>query len=130
MRRGDGFSLIEVVVAGGLLAIGILAVFTLQAQALQVQRRVSVVRELVAVAEAELYERLAQAVPAGGACRTMIGAAGPISGCVVEVEACSTSADPLCAAYPAAGATRVEVIVEAGEQEFRLAALHGRFGPP
>ena len=129
MRREDGFSLIEVVVAGGLLAIGILAVFTLQVQALQAQKRVSVVRELVAVAEVELYERLAQAVPAGGAC-TMIGAAGLISSCVVEVETCSTSLDPLCAVGPAAGATRVEVSVEAGEQEFRLAALHGRFGPP
>lgn len=123
MRRRNGFTLLEVVVAGGLLAIGMLALVTLQAQALRAQRRVTVVRQLVAAAEAELDRQLAMPAPSVGACTTVDG--GSLATCRVDVESCNTTEEGLCGRSDSSRLARVVVTVGAAGQEFVLSALHG-----
>lgn len=127
-RRRPGFTLLEVVVAGGLLVVGIMALVALQAQALQVQRRVGVVRRLVSVAEAELERRLALPVPTSGTCSAAHAGEMPIESCKAIVESCAGSRAGLCAATSSERVTRVVVTVEAANGErFELAGLHSRF---
>ena len=126
MTGRHGFTLLEVVVAGGLLAIGVLSLTTLQAQALETQRRVAVVRQLVSVAEAQLYLNLALSHPVGGICR---GAeAARLDSCMVETEACAVSTAAICAGSGSSRATRVTVLVERRGQRFSLSAVHAWFG--
>ena len=123
MRGGGGFTLLEVVVAGGLLAVGVLALTTLQAQALQVQRRVATVRQLVAVAEAELYRSLAMEQPVGGACLGV--GAGEVDSCSVVTEPCGEAVAAVCGAP--GRATVVTVAVGSEGREFELSAVHAWF---
>ena len=126
MRSRRGFTLLEVVVAGGLLALGASGLLTLQAKALQVQRRVAVVRRLVAAAEAELSRSLALQEPVTGPCSSAESAG--LSSCRVEVASCAGSSAGHCALPGSAGATRVGVTVTSGGQRFELSALHAPFG--
>ncbi|HEX7003177.1 MAG TPA: hypothetical protein VF168_03215 [Trueperaceae bacterium] len=126
MKRGGGFTLLEVVIAGGLLAVGVLSVTMLQAQALRAQRGVAVVRRLVAVTEAELYRALSLPEPSGGECAG--SAAAQLTSCSIETESCRLSSDPVCYASRSARATLVSVEAEDEGRSFALSAVHVRFG--
>lgn len=130
MNGSRGFTLLEVVVAAGLLAFGAMALLTLQAQALQVQRRVRIVRELVNSAEGELeLRRVSSGV--SGECRSPASSAPIIDSCRVEIEQC-VDAIPSCGGPSADRAVRVTVSLTAasGVQHFALTAITARFPPP
>lgn len=129
-RGRAGFTLLEVVVAGGLLAVGVLALIMTQAQALHAQRRVRVVREIVGVAEGELERRVAAAVPGGDQCSLPAGSALLVESCHSLVEACTAVDDP-CGGSSADRAQRITVTVTgSGGQRFELRAVAARFPPP
>jgi prepilin-type N-terminal cleavage/methylation domain-containing protein len=129
MRGAGGFTLLEVAVATSLLSVGLLALVNLQAQALQVQRRVRVVRELVSVAEGELDHRLAALSPGDRPCS--IDSRSPlVAACRSIAQSCSAGNPYPCG--PAAGrAISVTVTVSgASGQEFVLRALGAAFPGP
>ncbi|MEX2536134.1 MAG: hypothetical protein WD273_11120 [Trueperaceae bacterium] len=128
MRSLHGFTLLEVVVAGGLLASGILALLTLQVQALEVQRRVRVVRELVGVAEGELARRFVLFEDGEVECSSQAAASPSLLSCQIIVESCGASSYALCSGPGSGGATHVSISVEGvGGQRFDLGAVHARF---
>lgn len=125
MRAVLGFTLLEVVVAGGLLTVGIFAVGAFQLQALQVQRRLQATRELVQVAEAELDLQLALAEPSAGACRADLEEHSFVTVCRIETGACGTACG-----FSTSRGQRVRVEVEAADgQAFELEAITARFRP-
>lgn len=128
MRRGAGFTLLEVVVAGAILGVGAAALMTLQLQSLQAQRRVRVVRALVNVAEGELERRLAAGAPGEGDC-TVPGADDiPVVDCRFVSEECVNAGGGYCASPFSAGAMRVSVSVEGdGGHHFELRELAAPF---
>jgi type II secretory pathway component PulJ len=129
VRGRAGFTLLEVVVATGVLATGVVALVVLQAQSLEAQRRVRVVRELVGMAESELERRVAAATPAAGEC-DLAGSAHHL------VDSCNSRAVPCRGAVPPCGdgsadrAIRVEVeVVGIGGERFAVRAITARFPP-
>jgi type II secretory pathway pseudopilin PulG len=129
VRRGVGFTLLEVVVATGLLATGVLALTMLQAQSLAAQRRVRVVRELVGLAESELERRAAVAVVADGDCSVAPAARTAVASCRSSAEPCA-AASPPCGDVSADRALRIWVEVTGSEgQRFELSAISARFPP-
>ncbi|MEX2542751.1 MAG: prepilin-type N-terminal cleavage/methylation domain-containing protein [Trueperaceae bacterium] len=130
MNRRTGFTLLEVVVAGGLLTVAVLALIMVQAQALHAQRRVRVIREIVGVAEGELERRIAAAVPGSARCSVPADASSLVESCQSLVEAC-TAVDEPCGGASADRAQRVTVTVSGnGGQRFELRAIAARFPPP
>lgn len=126
MKSMLGLTLLEVVVAGGLLTVGVLAVGSFQLQALQVQRRLQVTRELVQVAEAELDLQLALTSPSAGECRVDPDLYSFVSLCRVETGPCGAD----CGYGGGLRGELVRVEVEADDgQEFELEALTARFPP-
>jgi type II secretory pathway component PulJ len=130
VRRGNAFTLLEVVVAGGLLAVGMLALLMLQAQSLQTQRRVREVREIVSVAEGELERRAAAATVGASPCQLPAAVSPVIVACRASTEACS-GASPPCGLASADRAVRVTIQVAGrGGQKFELSGVHARFPAP
>jgi hypothetical protein len=129
VSRSAGFTLLEVVVAAGLLATGVLALSMLQTQSLAAQRRVRVVRELVGLAESELERRAAVAAVACCDCSVVPTAPSLVASCRSSVEPCAGAAVP-CGDPSADRALRIRVeVTGSGGQRFELSAITARFPP-
>jgi Tfp pilus assembly protein PilV len=129
VRRAVGFTLLEVVVAAGLLATGALALTMLQAQSLAAQRRVRIVRELVGLAESELERLAAVGKEGAGDCSVVPAARAVVASCRSWVEPCAGAAVP-CGDASADRALRIRVeVTGSGGQRFELSALTARFPP-
>jgi type II secretory pathway pseudopilin PulG len=130
VRRASGFTLLEVVMAAGLLASGILALTMLQAQSLGAQRRVRIVRELVGLAESELERRAAVATAvAAGDCSVPPSAPGVVASCRSSAEPCAGASVP-CGDPSADRALRIRVeVIGSGGQRFELSTIVARFPP-
>lgn len=128
MKSSGGFTILEVVVATGLLSLGVVGILTLQTQAMRSQQRVRVLRELVAVAEAEVERRASAHPSTDSACE--IPVLPFLLECRSTREECA-SAVVVCGGPSAARAARIAVFVRAdGGQEFELQTLTANFPPP
>lgn len=97
-RRSDGLTLIEVVIAIAVLAIGVLAAFAMQVSALQGTRAATINQEMSNIAQSELelqraFARTISGPGAGLTCRTAFEQ--PAYTCSVTVRACSFTAGAL-----------------------------------
>lgn len=129
MRRASGFSLLEVVIASGVLAVGLLAVAALQLKALEVRRGLQEVRALVTVAERELVRRLAVLPSASAECTEFPSASPLVTSCRVYSESCKETAVP-CGGSALDRATRLSVIVHGkGQRHLTLSTLKASFPP-
>jgi prepilin-type N-terminal cleavage/methylation domain-containing protein len=97
-RWRTGLTLIEVIIAVFVLAVGVLGAFALQATALSGSRNASELQELANVAASELeiqseFRRSVGSAVLGGTCRTSGVLAG--IGCVVDVYPCGASSSAI-----------------------------------
>jgi hypothetical protein len=129
VTRVLGFTLVEVAVAGSLLSIGILSLLAVQAQALELQRRVRTVRELVSLAEGELDRRLVtltlgrSSCAPGGAVKTPL-----VRSCLSTAVSCASEAAYPCGGTGAERAVVVTVrVTGSGGQVFELEAAGANF---
>lgn len=130
MRTAGGFSLLEVVVAGALLSVGVLALAMTQAHSLHAQRRMGVMREIVRVAEGEYERRLVIGVPGSTHCPLPQSASAWVEACESKVEACAGNPEP-CGDRSADRAQRITVrVAGSGGQAFELRGVAARFPPP
>lgn len=99
MRRGDGLTLVEVVVAIAILAIGVLAVFALQGSALRGTRTATIAQELSNLVQSELqlqreFSRHVNAPVWGESCRSGI-VRDDVYTCTVDVLPCEMAGSDL-----------------------------------
>lgn len=127
--RRAGFTLLEVMVAAGLLAVGVSALLQVQVLSLQAQRRVHTMREVVNVAESEVERRVAAALPGGAECSASADAGSWLESCWSRVERCAVAEAP-CGGASADRAQRVTVAVSGrGGLHFELSVIAARFPP-
>jgi type II secretory pathway pseudopilin PulG len=129
VSRVLGFTLVEVAVAGSLLSIGILSLLAVQAQALELQRRVRTVRELVSLAEGELDRRLATLTRGPSSCAPAGAIKMPLVGsCLSTAVSCAPEAAYPCGGIGAERAVVVTVrVTGSGGQVFELEAAGANF---
>ena len=121
-----GLSLVEVVVALGLLAICTLILVGLQLTSLRVQQRLHIVRELVRAAEGELDRALAGDTSGPGTCAGRLPDSGLVEECRVTFGPCPAT---VCSPAQASRVRSVAIeVVGRDGSAFELNALIGEFG--
>lgn len=99
MRHREGLSLVEVLVALVILAVGVIAAATMQTTALRATHRGNIAQELTRLADAELEMQRQLGTPTAG--NTCLGGAQTGFSCLTTVVPCkyvSASTDIECAA--------------------------------
>lgn len=90
MNRASGLTLIEVLLAIAILAVGVLAAAGLQTTALGTNRRVRALQEVTDAANSEIQLQRSMWPPQDGACQAT-GTVNDRLECVVEVVSCPIS---------------------------------------